>query len=108
MALAHLLGGVDALAVKRRRHADVGDQDLRLGGGGAADHLVVVGGHPDHPQIGVPLDERAHSLAHDQVVVREEDVDGAFWQRRSLPHGISCRTRRPWPPVSSHPEHRWC
>jgi len=51
---------------------------MRLGGCGPADDLVVVGGYPHHPKIGVALDERAHALTHDQVVVREEYVDGAF------------------------------
>jgi hypothetical protein len=86
VALAHLFRRVDALAVKRRRHPDVGDQDLRLDGRRPADHLVVVGGHADHPQVGVPLDERADSLAQDQVVVCEEDVDGAFPRRRNVLH----------------------
>ena len=46
--------------------------------GGAAGHdPVVVGGHPDHAQVGVALDERAYPLADDQVVVGEEHVDCA-------------------------------
>ncbi len=90
--------------LERRRHPDVGDQDLRLGGGDAADHLVVVGGHADHPQVGVPLDERAHSLADDQVVVREEDVDGALGERRRWPHASVVAHLTGDRPVSSHQE----
>jgi hypothetical protein len=33
MALAHLLGRVDALTLEGRRHPDIGDQHLRAGGG---------------------------------------------------------------------------
>src|SRR6266516_1837657 len=46
MALAHLLGRVDALTLEGRRHPDIGDQHLRIGGGGTVDRLVVAGSHP--------------------------------------------------------------
>jgi hypothetical protein len=34
----------------------------------------------------VTLDDRAHSLAHDQVVVCQENVDGAFSRRGDVVH----------------------
>ena len=81
VALADLLGRVDPLAVERRRHADVGDEDLRLGRVGAGDRLVVVRADPDDAEVVVALDERAHALADDEVVVGEEDRDGAVLGR---------------------------
>ena len=77
MPLAHLLGRVDALAPERRRHPHVGDEHLWFRCGTAGYHPVVVGCHPHDTQVGVALDERANSLPDDQVIVREEDVDGA-------------------------------
>ena len=77
MPLAHLLGGVDALAVELRRHPDVGDQDLGLQRGGALDDLVVVRRHPDDPKVLVPLNERLDALADDEVVVGQEHRDRA-------------------------------
>jgi len=34
------------------------------------------------------LDKRAHALAHDQVVVREKNVDDAFSMRGFSPHAL--------------------
>jgi hypothetical protein len=42
MALAHFLRGVDAFAVERRGHADVGDEHVGRGLGGPGDGAVVV------------------------------------------------------------------
>jgi hypothetical protein len=92
MAFAHLLGRVDALTLEGRRHPDAGDQHLRIDGGGAADRLVVVAAHPDDLQVGVPVDEGAHPLAHDQVVVGEEDRDRARSLGIMVVHLPSCRT----------------
>jgi hypothetical protein len=92
MALAHLLGRVDALTLEGRRHPDVGDQHLRIGGGGTVDRLVVVGGYPHDVQVGLPVDEGAHPFANDQVVVREEDRDRARCLRIMVVHLPSCRT----------------
>ena len=77
MPLAHLLGRVDALAVERRGHPDVGDEDLGLERGGPLHHLVVVGGDPDDPEVLVPLDEGPDALADDEVVVGQEHRDRA-------------------------------
>ena len=77
MALAHLLGRVDALAVEGRRHPDVGDEDLGLQRGGTLDDLVVVRGHPDDLEVRVPLDQGADTLADDEVVVGQEHRDRA-------------------------------
>ena len=53
VALAHLLGRLDALVLEGGRHADVGDDDLGLGLGGAGDQLVVVGGDADDLEVGL-------------------------------------------------------
>src|SRR6266571_964974 len=107
MALAHLLGGIDALTVKRRRHADIGDENLWPGRGGTADDLVIVGSHTEYPHVGVPLDEGTHTLAHDQVVVGEEDTDRVPPGRVTLLHLPSCRTPGTRLPVGRHAERWW-
>jgi len=108
VAFADLLGRVDALALERRRHPDVGDQDLRPGGGGPADHLVIVGGHPDHLQVGMPVYEGANALPHDQVVVCEEDPDSARQLYALVCHLSSCRISAGDPPVGKHNTEQWC
>ena len=75
MALADLLGGVDALALERRGHANVGDEHLRRGLGGAGDQLVVVGGDTHDLEVGLDAEHRPHALADDDVVVGQEDRD---------------------------------
>ena len=106
MALAHLPGGVDALAAERRRHPDVGHDHLGLGGVGAADELVVIGGHPDDLKVAAGVDEGTDSLAHDQVVVRQEDADRAG-RAAVVIHVDSCRTRAGSRPESRHASVRW-
>ena len=39
------------------------------------DQLVVVGGDPDDLQVAFGLEQRAHALADDEVVVGEEHSD---------------------------------
>ena len=51
VALAQLLGRVDALVLEARRHADVGDEHLGRGGFGAGDELVVVAGDADDLEV---------------------------------------------------------
>ena len=75
VALAHLLGRVDAFAVERRRHADVGHEHVGLGRARPGDSPVEVCGDADHGEVRVPLDEGAHALAHDEVVVGQKDTD---------------------------------
>ena len=43
----------------------------------ALHHLVVVGRDPDDPEVLVALDEGAHPLADDEVVIGEEHRDRA-------------------------------
>ena len=77
VALAQLLGRVDALALERRRHADVGDTTWGVGRLGAGDQLVVVGGHADDLEVGLEREQGPHALADDQVVVGQEHGDHA-------------------------------
>ena len=42
---------------------------------GTLDDLVVVGRHPDDPEVLVPLDQGPHALADDEVVVGQEHGD---------------------------------
>ena len=107
VALAHLAGGVDALARERRRHPDVGDEHLRPGGLGPADQLVVVGGHADHGQVLTGVDEGADTFAHDQVVVREENTDRAVRACAVLLHMIIFRIPAGPQPVGRHAVPRW-
>jgi hypothetical protein len=69
VALSYLLGRVDALAIEGGRHADVGHQDVRRGRRRTGDGLVVVGRDADHREVRMPVDERAHALAHEEIVV---------------------------------------
>ena len=75
VALAQLLGRVDALALERRGHADVGDQHLGLRLGRARDQLVVVGRRAHDLEVGLERQHRPHPLADDHAVVRQEDRD---------------------------------
>ena len=75
MALAELLRRVDPFPLERRRHADVGHEHLGRGGVGPGDQLVVVAGGPDDLEVGLDREQRPHALAHDHVVVGEEDRD---------------------------------
>ena len=108
VALAHLTGGVDAFALEAGRHPDVGDEDLRLGGLGPADQLVEVGRHPDHLQVFTGVDEGADALAHDQVVVRQEDADRAGRAAALVIHVLSCRIPAAGGPVGRLASIRWC
>ncbi len=77
MSLAYLFGRVDAFAIEFRGHPDVGDKDLGLEQCRALDHLVVVGGDPDDPQVLMALYERPDTLADDEVVVGQQHRDRA-------------------------------
>src|SRR5271155_3650387 len=102
MALAHLPGGVDTFALERGGHPDVGHQDLRLGRLSAADQLIVVGRHPNHLQVFAGVDEGADPLAHDQVVIRQEDADRAGRAAAVVIHVPVVAYRRPGGPVGRH------
>ena len=102
VALAHLTGGVDALAREGRRHPDVRDEHLRPGGLGPAHQLIEVGGHADHVQVLTGVDEGADTFAHDQVVVREENTDRAMRACAVLLHLTSFRTPGRPRPVGRH------
>ncbi len=75
--LAQLLGGVDALALERRRHADVGHQHLRRQARRLGDQLVVVASDPDDLEVRLEGEDRPHALPDDRVVVSEEHRDRA-------------------------------
>ena len=81
VALAELLGRVDALPLEARRHADVGDEHLGRRRLGPGEEAVVVVGRPDHIEVGFQREQRTHPLADDHVVVGEEHGDA------SVPHG---------------------
>jgi hypothetical protein len=90
MALAELLRGVDALPLEGRRHPDVGHEHLRRGRFGARDQLVVVAGRADDLEVGFHREQRADALAHDHVVVGEEDRDSTSFEARTHPlHSVT-------------------
>ena len=104
-------------ALEGRRHADVGDEHLGRGRLGAGDQLVVVAGDADDLEVGLDGEERAHALAHDHVVVGEEDGDadrtvlGGSNPSTSFSHNAPAPAR--WPPspglvvlVPRAPRHR--
>src|SRR6266550_3342871 len=108
MALAHLLGRVDALTLESRRHPDIGDQHLRIGGGGPADRLVVAGGHPHGLQVGLPVDEGPHSsrtirLSSARMTVIVPGACASWWSIYPVVahDGVV-------PPVGRHVQGWWC
>ena len=64
-----------SLELEVRRHLDVGHDHVRnvLGGGGEERRRVL--GHPHHLDAVVRLEERAHALANEDVVLAEDDPD---------------------------------
>ena len=50
---------------------------------GARDQLVVVAGGPDDLEVGLDREQRADALAHDHVVVGEEDRDATRLRART-------------------------
>ena len=89
-------------ALEGGRHADVGDEHLRRGGRGPGDQLVVVARGPDDLEVGLDREQRAHALAHDHVVVGEEDRD-ATGLRRLEPIRLHSVTRAARPPGGRRP-----
>ncbi len=75
--LAELLGGVDALLLEARWHADIGHEHLGSGGLGTGDQGVVVVGRTHHFDVVLEPEERAHPLPHDDVVIGQEHGDPA-------------------------------
>ncbi len=93
MALANLFGGVDAFAVELGRHANVGDEYLRRGIGRPRDGALKVGRDPHHAQVLVAVNEGAHALSHDQIVVGEKDGDYPFTHFVAIAHGVNLPRR---------------
>ncbi len=75
IALADELGGLDALVLEGRRHADVGHHDLGPGGVGRGQQLVEVGRHADDLEVRLEAEQRPRPLPHQHVVVRKKHRD---------------------------------
>ena len=86
LALADLLGRVDALALEGRRHADVADDDLGLVLGGRRQQLGVVGRLADDLDVGLAGQQRPHARAHEEVVVGQDHRDHAVGHARPSSH----------------------
>ena len=69
MPLADLVGGPDPLVGPRRRHPNVGDHDVGLLGRGGLEEAVVVGADGDDVEVRLGVDELAHALANQVVVL---------------------------------------
>ena len=65
VALAHLLGGLDPLALKGRRHPNIGYDHLRCRLLGTGHKPLVVSGHPDDLEIRGGTDQRPNALSDD-------------------------------------------
>ena len=68
-------GGPDAFVGAGGRHADVGDHHVGPLLLGDAQQPVVVGAHTHHVEIGLRLDELAHALADEVVVLGQHHSD---------------------------------
>ena len=76
VTLADLVGGVDALALERGGHPDVGDHHLGRRLAGAGHELVVVRRRPDDAQVVLEREQGLDAGPNDQVVVGQKDGDG--------------------------------
>src|SRR2546421_2337760 len=72
MPLAHLLGGLDPLALEAGRHPDIGDDHLGRGFLRPVDQSLVVTGHSDDLHVGSRPDQGPNALSDDQVVIGQE------------------------------------
>ena len=86
MALADLLGGVDPFALEVGRHADVADDDVGCGAGGAGDESVVVLGDSDDLDVGVASEHRSHAFTDDDAVVGQKHGDRPHTNKPSNRH----------------------
>src|SRR5256885_1208649 len=75
VAFAHLLGGLDPLALEAGWHPDVGHDHLRRRRFGPVHQPVVIAGDADHLHVRSAADQRPHALADDQVVICQEYGD---------------------------------
>ena len=71
---------------KVRGHANVGDDDVRIGRLRSSDESVEVGGLPDDFQILFEIEQRLDAFPHDEVVVGEKHRNG----QRSPPQSGEC------------------
>ena len=72
VALSHLLGRLDPLALEGGGHPDVGDDHLWRRLLGTGDQPVIVAGDAHDLHIGGAADQGPNALPHDQVVVGQE------------------------------------
>ena len=75
MLLTQMLGGPDALVGVGGRHADVGEDDVGLLLVDGLQEGVEVLAHGDQVDLRLGLDELPDSLAHEVVVLGEDDAD---------------------------------
>jgi hypothetical protein len=75
--LPHRVREVDALRRVRRRHPDVGDEDVWAGTPGQLERLGRVTRVAEHDDVGLVLEQPSEALARDEVVVHDENLHGA-------------------------------
>ena len=90
MRLAQPLGGLDPLVVVPRRHADVGDDDVRPLRVDRGEQRVEVAAHGGDLEVGLRLEQAPHSFAHEVVVVGQHQPDR---------HGVEDTTVPDAPPL---------
>ena len=110
-------GRLDAVEL---RHADVHEQDVRVVGAGGCERVDPVAGLGRHLDVGLGLEHHPQPLAHEVLVVCDDDADhwtgsdaftvkpppGRGSARSSPPSSAtrSCMPARPWPlPFGSPP-----
>jgi len=92
----HPQGGALADELPRRlepgelRHGDIEDREVELAGEAPCDRFGPVAGLLGDPQVRLAVEDRAEPLAHDRVVVGQEDHGD---QRRGGGHPTGTRSR---------------
>ena len=73
-----------ALDAVQARHDEVHEHDVGLQGGDGVERGLAVGRLADDLDVVLQLEERPQALAHDRVVVDDEDADHAGTRRRTV------------------------
>ena len=75
MRLAQPLGGLDPLVGVARRHADVGDDDVRPFRVDRGEQRVEIAAHGRDLEVGLRLEQTPDALADEVVILGEHEPD---------------------------------
>ena len=75
MRVSKIIGDTNPLVSPCRRHADVGEHDIRPFGLDRLEEGVAILARGDELDVRIRLEESANSLAHEVVVLGQNDAD---------------------------------